>query len=86
MPHTPTTNPEPERLALSLLTAECNACLDRLSRLPTAALHARERSDLSEIRALLRQLAEGADERRGRLAVGERGPVGPAVLRDGRKE
>jgi len=77
---------EPERLALATLTAECNACLDRLSRLPTAALHACERSDLAEIRARLRTLAAGAEERRGRLAVGERGPLGPAVPRDGRKE
>ncbi len=71
-------NPEPERLALSLLAAECNACLDRLARLDGAALHVRERGGLSEIRVRLRQLAAEAEERRCRLAVGERGPAGPA--------
>ena len=74
-------NPEPERLALAVLTAECNACLDRLARVTHAALHARERGDLLRVRASLRMLAEQAEDRRRELVAdaGVNGPPGPAV-------
>ncbi len=78
---TPPPNHEPERLALSLLTAECNAFLDRLARLDVAALHARERGDLDRARAWLRSLAAEAEKQRAALAAAERGSEGPAVRR-----
>ncbi len=77
----PSPNPELERLALYRLTAECNACLDRLSRFDDAALRARERGDLDRVRALLHGIAAEAEERRAALAAAERGPAGPAVRR-----
>ncbi len=77
----PPPNPELERLALATLTAECHACLDRLSRFDDAALRARERGDLDRVRALRREIAAEAEGRRARLAAAERGPAGPAVRR-----
>jgi len=63
-----TSNHEAERLALSTLAAECNACLDRLLAVPRAALHVRERGDLDGVRAALRLLSEQAEGRRRELA------------------